>query len=125
MGIFALLKTSIASDSLKLLNEYLKFNTRLEESRFELEFLNECVQANRYPKHFWREIRRCGLYPNAKSLKRHALNYVDSVRIKMSELERFISQRLPAVLRLPEDLRQPFEEYVELVKQKMGVRKQK
>ncbi|CAH8502173.1 unnamed protein product [Dicrocoelium dendriticum] len=43
----------------------------------------------------------------------------------MSELERFISQRLTAVLCLPEDLRQPFEDYVELVKQKMGVRKQK
>ncbi|CAI2737516.1 unnamed protein product [Dicrocoelium dendriticum] len=125
MRIFALLKTSIARESLKLLKEYLKFNIRLEESRVELEFLYECIQANHWEKHFWRAIRRCGIYPNAKTLKRHVLNHVDTIRVKKSELERFMSLRLPAVLCLPEDLRQPFEESVGLVNQKSGSKKTK
>lgn len=125
MSIFGLLKTSINRETLTILNEYLKFSARQEETEVELNLFNDCMQSCRYPKHFWKEIRRCGFYPNAKSLKRHTLNYVDTKRVKLSELQRFVSQWIPAVSSLPEELRTPYEEYVKLVQLKAGARKEK
>ena len=42
--------------------------------------------------HYWKSVQRCHIKPNAKSLKRHALNILDGAKENMREMERLTIQ---------------------------------
>nr|CAH8847414.1 unnamed protein product [Trichobilharzia regenti] len=112
MGIFHLLKSCEHPVALKALNEYLKYSAKLAEAKTNVDFIRNCIENNQYPKSFSKSLRRCKVRPNTKSLKRFALNQIESLQGHISTLERNIPQRQYAVDELPTHLKELFLKYV-------------
>ena len=69
MGIFRSLKLSQEPQVVRGLNQFLKFSTRLAEADVFLEFIGNCVASNRYPRGYWKYLRRNRIYPNYNTLR--------------------------------------------------------
>ncbi|VDP37670.1 unnamed protein product [Schistosoma margrebowiei] len=89
-------------------------------SEMLVNFLESCIENNDYPKRFWKALRRNHIHPNAKTLKRHALNYIDGIKSRKVELNRNISLRSHALFELSLDERKQFEDYVTNVTEKQS-----
>ena len=112
--------------TLRQLNGYLKFNVRLAETRVEVEFLSGCITTNEYPVYHWRSLRRCNISPNSKTLKRHALSGIDSLRSKLTDYKNSADRFKATVDELLPDRRIMFEKYVnEIVTKKSNSKKDK
>lgn len=109
---FILVDEHIDPVALKELNKFLQFSARLAEANALLDFINQCVHLNQYPKSYWKSVRRSKIHPNSKSLKRHALSHVDSVTIQISDLDRNVSQYRTAVDDLPDHIRSDSVHYI-------------
>ncbi|CAH8612515.1 unnamed protein product [Schistosoma intercalatum] len=70
---------------------------------------------HKYPKYYWKILRRNHIYPNSKSLKRHAQNVIDSIRPRIPLLEFNISQRSPVLYELSPNEHNLFTDYVTTV----------
>ncbi|CAH8586016.1 unnamed protein product [Dicrocoelium dendriticum] len=115
MGIFKLLKSSKPPLVVKELNQFLKFTTKLAEAKCCVQFFNDCVEHNEYPTRFWKQLRRDRIYPNSKTLRRHALNQRDTVQSKIAEYERNLAQRHTATDELAAEEKKMFLDYVQLI----------
>jgi midasin (ATPase involved in ribosome maturation) len=115
MGIFNQLKRLKSPSVVKELNQFLKFSTRLREAGTVVEFIEDCVKSNAYPTLYWKHLRRNRIYPNSKTLRRHALNQCDTVRSKMEEFSLNISQRQITVDQLLSTERKEFLDYVQVI----------
>ncbi|KAA3677925.1 uncharacterized protein DEA37_0007683 [Paragonimus westermani] len=120
MGLFESLKQSKDPTVLKQLNGYLKYSTKLELAKVHIRFLTECVTARQYPKYFWRVLRRNGIQPTGSTLKRHALNELETNSARIDELMRNLNQRVTAVESLTTEERVQFEEYVQNIVRKQA-----
>ena len=98
--------------ALKELNEFLKYSAKLSEANANVEFIKQCMEINRYPKHYWKSLRRSNIRPNAITLKRHALNSIDSLNSGITVLQQNAYQRQWAVDDLTKNLKSQFLEYV-------------
>ena len=115
MGNFQLLRQSKHPVALKVLNQYLKFCARLVEANVTVIFLKECIELNRYPKHYSKSLRRNHVYPTIKTLKRQTLNHIDTLHTTINNLEFNIAQRQSTVDDLPDELQTTFRQYVNTV----------
>ena len=93
MGIFGELKSRNDPLTVKGLNQFLRFSVRLAQAKTKIQFLQECIQNNEFPHHYWKILRRHHIQPNAKSLKRHTRNNIDTIKSKIDELSRNLAQR--------------------------------
>uniref|UniRef100_A0AA85J158 Uncharacterized protein n=1 Tax=Trichobilharzia regenti TaxID=157069 RepID=A0AA85J158_TRIRE len=118
MGIIHELKRSKDPSTVKELNGFLRYSVKLAVGKAKVGFFEDCVSNHQYPKWFWKALRRNHIYPNTKSLQRHAMNCADSIRSRMPELQRNINQRSSALYELTSDERQRFTEYIDLVANK-------
>ena len=126
MGIFALLKSCDDPRIIRQLNCYLKFVVRLAETSTKIQFLSDCITTNEYPVFYWRFLRRAHIQPNSKTLKRHALNEIDSARLKITELKQLVSKYRVAVDELISERRILFEKFVnEVVMKRSEARRDK
>ena len=123
MGIFQTIKHSCAPQVVKGLNQFLKFSTRLAEAKAVVGFIKHCVDSNEYPRHYWKILRRNRIYPNSKTLKRHALNQHDTQHVKLLELERNIAQRIHFVDSLDDGVRTVFLSYTNNIVQSRTTKK--
>lgn len=115
MGIFQTLKSRGDPIASKVLNEFLKFNARLTEAETSLEFINDCIRTDRYPKTYWKSLRRNKIYPNSRTLKRQAINQTDSLKMYINNLERNLSQRGSTVDNLLPQIKSQFMDYTNMV----------
>ncbi|CAH8572715.1 unnamed protein product [Dicrocoelium dendriticum] len=118
MGILHDIKRCKCPQTLKELNQYIKFSVRFAETETFIEFHRQCVEKCTYPKAFSKALRRHHIRPTRSSLKRHALNIIESAKSKLSETERHIAQRKAALDDLNHDERVRFIEYVRNVTSK-------
>ena len=126
MGVFREIKTHVKPEVLKSLNKFLAFSTRIGIAKTTIQFLNGCIQLNRYPKFYFKNLRRTHVTPTWKSLKRYALNQIDECKLKTSELERLRTLHEVATHELPNSLFQRFTEYAsEIVDSQCLKKKQK
>ncbi|KAF8571343.1 hypothetical protein P879_00076 [Paragonimus westermani] len=98
---------------LEQLNGYLKYSTKLELAAVHIRFLTEGVTARQYPKYFWRVLRRNGIQPTESTLKRHALNELETNSARNDKLTRNLSHRVTSIESLTTEERVQFEDYVE------------
>ncbi|CAI2735413.1 unnamed protein product [Schistosoma spindalis] len=115
MGIFTILKRSEHSFALKVLNEYMNYSARLSEARINVDFIKDCIETNLYPKLYWKSLRRSRVRPNGRTLKRYALNQIDSLNSYIAEMIKNVNERNYVVEDLPDKLREQYLEYVEMV----------
>ncbi|VDO50710.1 unnamed protein product [Schistosoma margrebowiei] len=112
MEIFSQLKSSEDRNVVRVLNKYLKYSVRLGQAEGTVEFLNICVQTNIYPKFHVKSLRRSGVRPNLKALKRYASSQIEAQKSCIAEIQKNIDERFYAVEGLPELLKDQFLNYV-------------
>ena len=112
MGIFSRIRERKDPTLLRKLNRYLNFCARLAEKDASIQFFEDCIVRNIYPKMFYRQLRRSRIRPDSVTMKRHTCNYLDTLRSEETELKRLLNQQLPIVPELPQSDRQEFLEYV-------------
>ena len=115
MGIFGRIRERKDPDLLKNLNRYLSFCTRLAEKDATIQFFEGCITRDVYPCHFWKQLRRSHIRPDSVTLKRHARNYVDTLKSESAEFRRILNLQQPIASELPEKDRQDYLKYVEAV----------
>ncbi|VDP91928.1 unnamed protein product [Echinostoma caproni] len=93
-------------------NKLLKFKDRSAEAETIVRFIRECIDQNRYPKTFWKYLRRCHVQPTSRTLKRHALNLMDYAWKEMIETDRLSTQYSLCANQLPGGYQSPFQHYV-------------
>ncbi|CAH8489814.1 unnamed protein product [Schistosoma bovis] len=111
-GIFKRLKCCGQPIALKVLNEFLKYNVKFTKTKTTIEFINRCIESGHYPKLYYTSLRRNGVYPNRKTLKRHSLNQIDALHSDINEIQMNVFLRKYAVDDLTDDLKIPFMDYV-------------
>ncbi|KAA3676016.1 uncharacterized protein DEA37_0010896 [Paragonimus westermani] len=117
MGLLESLKQSKHPTVLKQLNGYLKYSTKLELAKVHIRFLTECVTARQYPKYFW---SRNDIQTTGSTLKRNALNELETNSARIDELMRSLNQRVTAVESLTTEERVQFEEYIQNIVRKQA-----
>lgn len=74
-------------------------------------FLENCIGVNEYPKLFWKALRGNYNYRNARTLKRHTLNYICVIKSRLVEQERNKSLGNHPSYNLSLDEGKQFEDY--------------
>lgn len=115
MGIFNRLRNRSQPVVLSDFNKYLRFNARLAEAKSYESFIFDCVEKNQYPTDFWKSIKRNHIRPNARTLKRHAQNVLETLRTNIVETERLIMLYRPTVENIEPDELAEFDQYVSLI----------
>lgn len=87
MSVFHLIKKSNDLSTVKECNGFLRYSIKLAEMNVNDIFLNDCINMHKYPKCYWKILRRNHISPNSKSLKSHAPNAIDSIRSYIQLLE--------------------------------------
>ncbi|CAH8432023.1 unnamed protein product [Dicrocoelium dendriticum] len=112
MGILLELKHSKCAQTRKELNRYIKFCVRFAETEASIEFHRLCIETRDYPKSFWKALRRQHIRPSAATLKRHALNLIESDKTRLEETKRLVAQTEAALDNLRDEERIRFLTYV-------------
>ena len=115
MGIFSRIRERKDPTLLKKLNCYLNLATRLAEKDASIQFFEDCIVRNLYPRLFHKQLRRSRIRPDSVSLKRHTCNHLDTLRSEMAEFERLLNQQLPVAPELSHCDRRDFLEYVDSI----------
>ena len=125
MGIFARIRERKDPKVLKELNRYLNLNTRLAEANESIRFFEECIVNNCYPRHFWKQLRRNRIRPENATLRRHTVNFLDTLKPEADEFRRLIASLQPVAPELPENDRKDFLEYAQLIAARRCAKKRK
>ena len=112
MGIFHTIRLCCDRKTLKGLNGYLSYSVKLHEAQVTLEFIRNCVKSGRYPKFYAKSLRRHHVQVSSKTLKRMALNEIETLESRLSVLQLNHTQRLCVLNDIPANLRTEFEDYV-------------
>ena len=124
MGLMHRLKNSKDPPVLKGLNEYIKFSTKCALTKASIDFLNDCISNNTYPRRYWRILRRNRVNISEHSLRRHALNEKDTLTCQLCELEFNLSRAKCSLEMLTDTEKEEFETYVQRISQKQKVTRQ-
>ena len=87
-GIFQTLKSREHPLVLKELNAHLKFSARFAEAKMLACCIQDSIDRNEYPKTYWKSIRRCHAKPTVRTLKRHALNLLETTQSNITGMDR-------------------------------------
>ena len=101
-----------------MLQQHLRLSAKLAELRTRIRFLDQCVNDNQFPKHFWKILRRNRIKPTSTALIRHSSNERDTIDSYIPEMERKIAQCAVALDELPIEDRTEFESYVATISEK-------
>ena len=104
--------------------KYIKFCTKFALAKASVNFLNDCVTNNVYPRRFWRILRRNRVHISECSLRRHALNERDTLLSQLQELEFNVTRVKGTLDMLNDNEREEFEAYVQRISHKQSVARQ-
>ena len=88
MVIFQSLEHSQEPHVVKGLNQLLKFTARLVEINVSWEFIEVCVDSDRYQHSDWKSLRRSRIYPNGNTPRSYAFILHGTMCLKSDEPER-------------------------------------
>ena len=123
VGIFQLIRQCDPPIALRGLNQYLSSCARITETEVSSSFIKSCIEQRRFPKHYTKLLKRHHTVVNIKTLKRHALNELDTIDSLLCRLRHDATHREDYLDVLPLNLRMQFEEYVADVCRKRGEKK--
>ena len=115
VGIFERLKHSKDPCVLVELRKFLRYSAKLAEANTRCQFLNQCIERNQFPRHYWKALRRNRINPTALALGRHASNERDTLIENIQELERKKAQYEGILEKLSTEERSEFEAYIQVV----------